>query len=298
MQSLASLLLFAPLSYALPNPQYQPAVTPVFGDTSAVLRAEVKSKWYADPTAQSTSNYANQLPANPGEYKCVGPTLDKFPSFEEWLSFEQLWDLNNNQDPSIPTWTVNGAVNTQYAGYVKSAIQSVSKKSGVDARIILSIILEECHGKLDVECTDGDGSKSDCGMMQIRGGAKFDASKPQKSITQMVTDGVYGVPASRTQATTNKNGTPGLLTLLNAVPGSLWGLPTDGYWCGNPYTTAKIYNTGNINGTNLNEQDPEDEMWFRVYPSDFANRLLGWNGGIAGVQQSRSCPGFESRTDY
>lgn len=160
------------------------------------------------------------------------------------------------------------------------------------------LITTQSHGKLDVECTSGDGSNADCGLMQIRGGAKFDPSKAKDSITAMITDGVYGVPLSRTQNTSNKNGTPGILNLLNAQPGQLWGLPTDGYWCGNPYTAAKIYNTGNIKGQNLNEQDSEAQMWFRVYPSDFANRLLGWNGALAGIAQSRSCPGFASRKDF
>lgn len=140
MHSLQSLALFASLSYALPNPQYQAAAAPpVFGDTTATLRQEIKSKWYADPSTAATQ----QQSPNPAQYKCVGPTIDKFPAFKDWLSFQQMWDLNNNKDPSIPTWTVGAVPNTQYAGFVKDAITDVSKKSGVDARIILAIILEE-----------------------------------------------------------------------------------------------------------------------------------------------------------
>lgn len=74
--------------------------------------------------------------ADTGEYKCFGPTMDKFPQSSQWLSYEQLWQVN---EPDITT--KNGG--TQYNQFIKNAIDKVSKESSVDKRIILALIMQE-----------------------------------------------------------------------------------------------------------------------------------------------------------
>ncbi|KAF2476685.1 uncharacterized protein BDR25DRAFT_210346 [Lindgomyces ingoldianus] len=212
------------------------------------------------PTGNSTI-----IPTNSRDYySCAGPDVKDYPPKGEWLSFNALWGINS---PTI----VKNNKDSAYADFIKQGIQDVSRASKVDARLILSIIMQESGGNAQVECTGYD-YKRDCGIMQMRGAANFSSSEPEKSIREMIEDSVYGVSE------------PGDLSWIKGT-----------FWQGNPFAAAHLYNAGSVE-ENLTVQVGEN-LNSKWYANDIASRLLGWNGSKQGCENSRKCPnhGFENR---
>ncbi|KAF2501149.1 hypothetical protein BU16DRAFT_522158 [Lophium mytilinum] len=200
-------------------------------------------------------------------YNCHGTELSDFPSFEEWISFDDMWKIN---EPILE------AVNPEYLDLIptiREKIELVSADSQVDARLILAVIMEESTGNLNVPCTQG--SMTNCGLMQAAGGSvSFNPKDPENSIEQMIRDGVQGVGAA-----------PGLAGYLNGVS---W--INNGQF-GNPYLAAHIYNAGCASGGDNLAVVEGSGPKSKVYASDISSRLTGWNGERAGCLASAQCPG-------
>lgn len=72
-------------------------------------------------------------------YQCFNGDISKYPSLDDWLSFEEMWKINA---PTIASVN-NGDKNIQT--YIKDAITTVAKESNVNSRLILAAIMQEVH---------------------------------------------------------------------------------------------------------------------------------------------------------
>lgn len=133
---------------------------------------------------------------------------------------------------------------------LRSAIETVSASSGIDARAILCIIVQESGG--DVRVGSTDNGIHNPGLMQSHNGVSFDARDPAGSILQMVRDGTEGT----------KDG-DGLKQLVARYGGDY-------------YEAFRAYNSGSIDARDLNDAVGATGSYVR----DAANRLMGheWSG--------------------
>lgn len=140
---------------------------------------------------------------------------------------------------------------------LKSAITSIASSSGIDARFILAIALQESKGCVRVWTTNGGVSNP--GLMQshdgtgtCNSGTSVQDPCPQSEITQMITDGAMG--------TSSGDGLKQCLATAATTDVSQY------------YKAARIYNSGSIAASGLLEAG----VATHCYSSDIANRLTGW----------------------
>lgn len=152
---------------------------------------------------------------------------------------------------------------------IKNAIQSVSTSSGVDARFILAIVMQESTGCVRVGGTNNGVFNP--GLMQSHNGKGTCNSGtpvspcPADEITQMIEDGTTGTADG-----------PGLKQLI-AQAISQYG--ADG--ATEYYRAARMYNSGSLaSDGNLGQGGAT-----ACYASDIANRLLGWSTGTSSCTQ-------------
>ncbi|KAF8861841.1 hypothetical protein BDZ45DRAFT_687371 [Acephala macrosclerotiorum] len=160
-----------------------------------------------------------------------------------WASYSYLWNQNSqlmsyNNFPSEIT-------------FIKSAIDIVAAESGVDARVILCIIIQESGGNVGVGNTFNGIANT--GIMQAFNGSSFDAVDLKGSILQMVRDGTEG-----TFCANRKQG---------GGPGPKQDYAQTGKW----YAVARVYNSGSVGVNQLNNALGATAN----YIVDFANRLMG-----------------------
>lgn len=131
MLLLSYLLVGAPLVLA------RPTVAPRGGYAAGInlLRTELQRDWYADYNETESKIHPPQDPT--AFYSCVGPNVDDFPKQDHWLSYKDLWTINE------PVITEANHGNSQYNTLIQEAIEEVSLESKVDARLILAMIIQE-----------------------------------------------------------------------------------------------------------------------------------------------------------
>ncbi|KAL8796514.1 MAG: hypothetical protein Q9195_001188 [Heterodermia aff. obscurata] len=135
---------------------------------------------------------------------------------------------------------------------IKTAINSVSASTGVDARFILAVIMQESRGDVRVGTTSVDHANP--GLMQSHQGVDCIGQTPCPAsvITQMIQDGAGG--------TSSGDG------LEQALAGGTQAIDV--------YKAARIYNSGSL--------DPSGNLATNgatpCYASDVANRLIGFLG--------------------
>lgn len=175
-----------------------------------------------------------------GGYIQYGGPASNFPDPSQWQQYSLLWTSNirlmkfHDSDSEI--------------GFIKQAIETVARESGVDVRAILCIIMQESGG--NVRVTSTSNGVNNPGIMQSHNGVSFDPKDPAGSILYMVRDGTEGTPSG-----------DGLKQLLHKY--------------GNYYSAFRGYNSGSVNPKDLN--DPVGAT--PGYVRDAANRLMGhtWN---------------------
>ena len=180
-------------------------------------------------------------PSVGGGYVSYSGPASNFPDPSTWAPYDTLWSQNStlmalNDSPSE-------------VGFIKAAIERVSPESGIDARAILCIIMQESGGNVRVGTTNnGVGNP---GIMQSHAGVAFNPSDPQGSILQMVRDG--------TEGTSSGDGLKQLYARYN-----------------NYYEAFRGYNSGSVDQNDLN--DPVGATG--TYVQSVANRLMGhkWAG--------------------
>ncbi|KAF7197940.1 hypothetical protein HII31_00654 [Pseudocercospora fuligena] len=194
-------------------------------------------------------------------YTGDGSVAAGWPSQSSWMPFQQLWFIN--QQLIISRICDNTEAET---GWLLGAIHQVSISTGVDARFILAVIIEESRGCVRVQSTSL--AVQNPGLMQSYEG-KGSCSDPvvqrpcpYGEIAQMLNDGTAsneaGVNLKDLIAASGKN-------------------DVSKY-----YIAARMYNSGP-------HSIPEDQELSGpganpCYAADIANRLLGYVGGSCGAQ--------------
>jgi hypothetical protein len=206
-------------------------------------------------------------------YQGDGSVDSGWPGEDKWVGdFDTMWAANQKSINCIPEWGVEQN-SAQENADMKSAIESVAASSGVDARYIFAIVLQESNGCVRVHATSNPFLNP--GLMQTAGGAgKCNTGLnhpenvlnpcPSNMINAMIRDGVYG------SASQPENG---FLPLMK----SKGGVNIKNY-----YIAAKMYNSG-VNSDLVSLSVSASGT--ACYASDIANRLTGWTGG------GSTCPG-------
>lgn len=135
--------------------------------------------------------------------------------------------------------------------------------TGVDHRLILAIIMQESHGCVRVQTTNG-GVRNP-GLMQDHNGAatcndngRVQNPCPSATIYQMISEGTAGT-----------NSGDGLANCVNQSGRS----DVSAF-----YRAARIYNSGSISSTG----QLQNGIATHCYASDIANRLTGWVNAASG----------------
>lgn len=194
----------------------------------------------------------NPLPAGYVYYS--GPS-SSFPNQSTWEDYDSLWAFNATIIPNRP---LDGNEDPAYSlGIIGYWIPVIAAESGVDARVILCIIMQESGGDVLVGNTQSPGPNSvtNTGIMQAHDGATLQMEPwpaPVTSIGQMIRDGTEGTSTG-----------DGLKQLIAKR-------------LGNVYEAMRVYNSGNVNVANLSDGLGATDR----YVSDVANRLQGhvWQG--------------------
>ena len=255
---------------AYPNPSTEP--------TTAESLSSVSSN-SASPTEASSapSSYGSAIPSPTSgggggwsgggsyirTYKGDGSTNDGWPSQNEWLSFDNMWEINQKIMKSSCSNAFSQIDNSdQELEDMKAAIEDVSSSAGVDKTFVLAIMLQESNGCVRVQTTSY--SHANPGLFQsyegtgsCNDGSSVQNPCPESQIHQMIEDGVEGTAAG-----------DGLKQLLYAATG-------DGVQ--KFYQAARMYNSGSL--------DSSGNLGLGVathcYCSDIANRLTGWSAGVS-----------------
>ena len=185
-------------------------------------------------TAPAPNMTEDQLPSPSVTYS--GPASN-FPPLSLWLSFKNLWKINKSVCELNPRGTPE---------IIRRAILQTADKSGVDARIIFAVILQESTCLLSAATTYGSSTNS--GLMQSHNGVGY---TDQASILQMIRDGTCGTYYK-------VGGGDGLLQTTQKL-----GI----------YGGLRAYNSGDL-GVNSNDLSSA-KVGTPSYVSDIANRLVG-----------------------
>ncbi|OCK78407.1 carbohydrate-binding module family 50 protein [Lepidopterella palustris CBS 459.81] len=181
-----------------------------------------------------------------------------WPAQSDWVSSFDTMLFNNNKGimtSSCSEWNVADNSDSEITD-IYNGIKTVSAESGVDARFILAIILQESNGCVRVPTTNW-GVRNP-GLMQDHNGAATCNENgvqnpcPADTITQMIRDG--------TEGTSSGDGLKQCLAESKATDVSMY------------YKAARIFNSGSIDSSgNLGAG-----VATHCYASDVANRLTGW----------------------
>jgi hypothetical protein len=200
-------------------------------------------------------------------YSGDGSTSAGWPSESQWVSFDSMWSANvpimQKSCTNLGDYPNSSA---QEISEIKSAISAQAAASGVDARFILAIMMQESKGCVRVKTTAWGHANP--GLMQSNQGkgscnpsSTGDAPVtpcPASEITQMITDGTSGTASG-----------DGLKQLLSKQSG------TDALAY---YRVSRMYNSGSVDGP------LQGGIATHCYASDVANRLTGW------VAAPSTCP--------
>lgn len=175
-------------------------------------------------------------PTSTGAFINYSGPASAFPDPSQWATYSSLWQQNSS------LMSYNDSANE--ITLIGSAITIVSQESGIDARVILCIIMQESGGNVRVGNTFNGVNNT--GIMQAFNGVSFNPSDPAGSILQMVRDGTEGTASG-----------PGLKQALERY--------------GNYYVALRVYNSGSVDLNQLNNPLGATAN----YVVNVANRLMG-----------------------
>lgn len=184
----------------------------------------------------TTTNDTSSIGGSKRSYS--GPAIN-FPNDPtRWDTWDNYWSRASAQFPRSNT--------TAQTGWVKDAILLEAATTGMDARFILAVVVQESSGDVHVRTTNNGVSNP--GLMQSHNGATFAdrGDGGRASIFQMVKDGVEGT----------KDG-DGLIQGVKRTK--------------NYFAAGRLYNSGTIDNNNLSNALGATGP----YCSDLANRVMG-----------------------
>ncbi|KAJ5455934.1 uncharacterized protein N7458_004198 [Penicillium daleae] len=198
----------------------------------------------------------------------TGLVSDGWPAVSSWVSsFDDMFESNKEiMGSSCAQWGVADTTEDEMAT-MKTAITKIAGESGVDARFILAIIMQESNGCVRVHTTNNGVVNP--GLMQSHNGKgscntgistpeNVQNPCPESEIEQMIRDGTMGTSDG-----------DGLQQLIQANGGT--GDVTAYYKAARCYNSGSVASNGNLG----------DGIATHCYASDIANRLLGWSSGTS-----------------
>lgn len=209
-------------------------------------------------------------------YTGDGSTGAGWPSREQWMGFEDLWNNNLYYMQNTCAWNNYGDNNSPTElQEMHDAIQQVSGEAQVDPRFILAIILQESNGCVRVHTTGNINSNIfNPGLMQDHSGpnACNNADNtaqvspcPQATILGMIRDGTSGTSEG-----------DGLAQCINKGYSQWPESSNDIDSTQSFFRAARLYNSGQI--TDINNLNAAPAGTTSSYVADVANRLTGWLG--------------------
>jgi hypothetical protein len=254
---------------------------------SATASSQPPASSYASPngTSSSTSTYGGPAPTTTsgggggsggegGGQSQGGPYISTFkgdgshgngwPSQDEWLSFDTLWEINQpimTKSCSVSWALGSGTDNSeQELADIKSAIADLSAQTQIDKAFIYVIMQQESLCCVRVRTTSNSHAnpglfQSNQGAGSCNDGGNLQIPCPQSEIHQMVQDGVAGTATG-----------DGLQQLFAHAAGET----AQKY-----YRAARMYNSGSLDASGSLGRGGATAC----YCSDIANRLLGWSQG-------------------
>ncbi|KAI7238177.1 hypothetical protein KC330_g2709 [Hortaea werneckii] len=192
-----------------------------------------------------------------------------WPEMSEWVDFDYMFAANRaNMQASCAAWGVPNDSDEEIAD-LKTAILDLASSTGVDARFILAIVMQESTGCVRVITTqyshfnpglmqshNGTGScninMAAIGLPGVESEGSVQTPCPYSEIHQMIEDGTAG--------TSSGDGLQQILAAQTNTDVSRF------------YRAARTYNGGSV--------DPSGDLGrgccTLCYASDVANRLTGW----------------------
>ncbi|KAL9114594.1 MAG: hypothetical protein Q9227_001272 [Pyrenula ochraceoflavens] len=170
-----------------------------------------------------------------------GPASN-FPPKSNWKDFDHIFEVNKNE------MHVAGDTDADVAN-IKDAVQQVARQTGVEARVIVCIIMQESSGNVGVATTTNQDGSHTGGLMQALGSPGFPGKHglTQHEITSMVEAGTKHFKGN-----------------LNQIGG-------DHDSAEHIYWALRLYNSGRLDKSNLSNGLGATDS----YVSDVANRLTG-----------------------
>lgn len=127
---------------------------PVFPHQDSVSTATVSGTGLAFFSSDLTSG----APLKAGsDYTCYSGSADSFPDISAWASFNDLWNFQVTNALS-PIGDTSEEIQAMH-----DAVVSVGQAAQVDPRVILSVILQESTGNVNVQCTNN--GVENCGIV-------------------------------------------------------------------------------------------------------------------------------------
>ncbi|THZ30964.1 hypothetical protein D6C90_08734 [Aureobasidium pullulans] len=222
----------------------------------------------AAPSTKTSTSAATSTAVASSSYKMYtgdGTVAAGWPAQNQWIDFDTMFTANipiMKQSCGNNGWGANDSDDEIAA--IKAAIKKVSASSGVDARFILAIVMQESNGCVRVVTTSW--SVQNPGLMQdhagtgtCNSGGVIQDPCPSSEIEQMIVDGTTG--------TTSGDGLVQCLSQAAASDVSQY------------YRAARIYNGGY---SGFKADDLGTGCCTLCYASDVANRLTGWSSGVSG----------------
>ena len=191
-------------------------------------------------------------------YRGDGSPGAGWPSQDGWYSYDALWGANVPLMRQSCGWNGWGADNSeQEINDINSAIHQLSGETGIDARFILAIVMQESKGCVRAPTTNNGVVNP--GLMQSHNGSGSCAGVnpcPAGTIVQMIRDGTAGTPFG-----------DGLQQVFATTSGALGDRGSRAV-----YAAARKYNSGSVDYNDLGVGFGSTNC----YASDVANRLTGW----------------------
>lgn len=189
------------------------------------------------PTRLNLPTATNDWSAVGGSPRWYSGPASNFPNDPaRWDSWNNLWSRAARQMPNTPAQTE----------WVRQAILHEADVTGMDARFILAVVMQESSGNVRVWSTNNGVNNP--GLMQSHNGVSFsdNGDGGRASIFQMVKDGCEGTRYG---------------------DGLIQGLQRSK----NYFAAGRLYNSGTIDNNNLSNALGATGP----YASDLANRVMG-----------------------
>lgn len=152
------------------------SVTRSGSETSVTTEVSKSQPDFGVPTSLTTTHLVSSPTKTRSGFE-PGPASG-FPTLALWIPFRLLWSLNKSVCELNPGETPQ---------LINDAIRHVASESGVDARVIFAVVLQESTCLLSI-VTSSNGAGNP-GLMQSHNGVGYSSTA---SILQMIKDGTEG----------------------------------------------------------------------------------------------------------